>query len=85
MHFRVHYSVTIRTKNIILGGHLLLHHVISVIDPHLALTYITWYRDFALYPWLYLIDKHHIRILVQFHTASDLIFVSHYNLYFMIQ
>ena len=56
---KVHYSVTIRSKSIILGIHLLLDHVISVPDPHLAVTCITWSIDFALYLWLYLIDKHH--------------------------
>ena len=82
------------------------------------LTYISWSIDFALYLWLYVIDKHqtlgicsiwhwvwpHIScrslwpifhgpvilpcisimlwILVQFHTASDLLcFVGHCNLY----
>ena len=39
--------------------HTLLHHVLSVIDTQVALTYITWPSDFALYIWLYLIDKHH--------------------------
>ena len=56
---KVHYSVTIRSKSIILGIHLLLDHVISVPDPHLAVTFITWSINFALYFWLYLIDKHH--------------------------
>ena len=51
--------VTMRTKSIIHGIHLLLHHVLSVIDPHLALTYTARSSDFALYLWLYLIDKHH--------------------------
>ena len=44
---QVHVSVTIRTKRIILGIHLLLHHVISVHDPHLAFTYVTWSIDFV--------------------------------------
>ena len=34
--------VTIRTESIILGIHFLIDHIISVPDPHLALTYITW-------------------------------------------
>ena len=33
--------------------------VTSVPDPQLALTYITLTSDFALYLWLYPIDKHH--------------------------
>ena len=63
----VHYSITVKTKSIILGIHLLLDHVISVPYPHLALTKITWSSDFALYLWLYLIDKHHA-----LDTCSDL-------------
>ena len=50
----------------ILGNHLLLDHVISVPYSYLALIYITWAIDFAVYLWLYL--------QVPFHTASDLIF-----------
>ena len=57
---QVHYTVTIRLKSMILGIYLLRDHAISVPDPHLALIYITWYSDFALYLWLCLIDKHHI-------------------------
>ena len=73
------------TKSIILGIQLPLDLVISVPDPHLALTYITCSRDFDLYLGLYLIDKDHTLILVQFHTASDLIFVAYCDLYFMVQ
>ena len=47
------------THSIILGIHLLLDHVISVLDPHPALTYNTWPSDFALYLCLFPIDKHH--------------------------
>ena len=39
--------------------HTLQDYVISMQDPHLTLTYIMWSSDFALYLWLYLIDKHH--------------------------
>ena len=46
-----------KTNSIILGIRLLLHHVLSVIDLHLALAYITWSSDFALYLWL--IDRYH--------------------------
>ena len=42
-------------SNTALHIHLLLHYVISVHDPHLALAYITWSCDFALYLWLYVI------------------------------
>ena len=66
--------------------YLLLHHVISVPDPHLVLTYITLSSDFALYLWLYLIDKHHTLDTFQFHTVSDLIFfIGHCDLNFMVQ
>ena len=42
--------------------------------------------DFALYPWLYLINKHLLWVFVQFHTASDhIFFVGHCDLYFMVQ
>ena len=30
---------------------------------------------FALYLWLYLTNRHHTLVLVQFHTAKDLIFL----------
>ena len=71
----------IRTKSIILGIHLLLDHAISVPDPHLALTYISWSSDFASYLWLYPIDEHHT-----LDTQSDLIlYVGHCDLYFVVQ
>ena len=42
--------------------------------------------DFALYLWLYLIDKHHTLDTFQFHTVSDLIFfIGHCDLNFMVQ
>ena len=80
--FLVHYLVTIRTKSIILGIHLLLDHVISVPDPHLALTYITWSGDFVLYLWLYL-DKHHTLYTCSVsHCKWPHIFIGHCDLYF---
>ena len=48
-----------KDKRVILGIHLLLDHSISVPYPHPTLTYITGFRDFALYLWLCLIEKHH--------------------------
>ena len=77
-----HHSVTIKTKSIIL---------VSVSDPHLALTYMTWSSDFALYMYLWpcLIDKEGIIlwILVQSDIpVNDLIlFVGHCDLHFMVQ
>ena len=63
---------------------MLLDHVISVFNPYLALTYIIWSSDFALYLWPYLIDKHHTWILVQFHVSDLIVFVGHCDLYFMV-
>ena len=35
----------------------------------------SWSSDFALYLWLYLTNRHPTLVLVQFHTASDLLFL----------
>ena len=80
------HLVTIRTKSIILGIHLLLHHVNSVHDPHLALTYMIWSSNFALYLWLYIIDKHHtLGTCSVSHCEWPHIFIGHCDQYFMVQ
>ena len=44
------------------------------------MTYITWSSDFAIYLWLYLIDKHHSLGTC---SVSLFFFVDHCGLYFM--
>ena len=82
----VHYSVTRMTKNIILNIYLLLDYVTSVLDPHMALTYITCSSGFDLYHWLSLIDEHHtLDSCSVSHCERPHIFVDHCDLYFMFQ
>ena len=61
-------------------------YVISAPDQYLILTCIIWSSDFALYLWLYLINKHHtLDTSSVSHCEGPHIFVSLCDLYFMVK
>ena len=75
-----------KANSIILCIHLLLHHVISVHDPHLALTYISWSSDLPCISDPIIKEDIILWILVRSVTVNDLIlFVGNCDPYLMAQ